>query len=136
MRKATLICASRCRLVVLGVLGAWRRFYLVGPPAEERARQTRARREDRSAAAASGRRSVLDAQPPAARLARRAAQGGRHKHLCPRPAIRRAIRYAVKGADAYELCAEFARESEPRGDFWSHGAGKRCFQITAKAIAP
>jgi hypothetical protein len=44
--------------------------------------------------------------------------------------------YAVKGGDAYELCAEFARASEPGGDFWSHGEGRQCFQITAKRVTP
>ena len=44
--------------------------------------------------------------------------------------------YAVKAGDGYELCAEFARASELGGDFWSHGEGRQCFQITAKALTP
>ena len=36
----------------------------------------------------------------------------------------------------YELCANFERassEDDPRpGDFWSHGAGRRCFELKVK----
>ena len=44
--------------------------------------------------------------------------------------------YESLGEDTYELCAVFDRESRaPRrapADFWTHGAGRRCFELTAK----
>ncbi|MBM3278198.1 MAG: hypothetical protein FJY95_08955 [Candidatus Handelsmanbacteria bacterium] len=45
--------------------------------------------------------------------------------------------YHVLGARAYELCAEFERPSEEGelAGFWSHGAGRHCFQFEAKKSA-
>ena len=43
-------------------------------------------------------------------------------------------RYRVLDEDHYEVCATFDRPSaeppgRPREDFWSHGAGERCFEL-------
>lgn len=45
--------------------------------------------------------------------------------------------YRTLDGDRYELCASFARgagdaPAEARGDFWSHGADRQCFQLEAK----
>jgi hypothetical protein len=45
--------------------------------------------------------------------------------------------YRVTSATTYELCATFQRDSSDRrgatsGDFWSHEAGRRCFQLKTK----
>jgi len=47
--------------------------------------------------------------------------------------------YEALGADRYRLCATFNRASPtesctPRGDFWSHGAGRHCFELEARKI--
>ena len=52
------------------------------------------------------------------------------------PETGESYRYTVKASDAYEMCAEFARDWDSRTDFWSHAAGPRCFQVTAKRIVP
>jgi hypothetical protein len=44
--------------------------------------------------------------------------------------------YIVKGGDTYQICAQFALESERPGSFWSHPAGRQCFQVTAKGVEP
>jgi hypothetical protein len=39
------------------------------------------------------------------------------------------------GADRYEICAVFDRESsDERPGFWSHGAGEHCFTLGATEI--
>ena len=47
--------------------------------------------------------------------------------------------YRVLGATTYELCAHFQRDSAEGSqglgkDFWSHGAGRQCFQLEARDI--
>ena len=47
--------------------------------------------------------------------------------------------YEPLGGDRYRLCATFNRASPtegyaPRGDFWTHGAGRHCFELEAKKI--
>jgi hypothetical protein len=43
--------------------------------------------------------------------------------------------YRALGGKAYELCADFQRESSEESQFtnrfWSHSAGRRCFQLEA-----
>lgn len=121
-------------LVVLGALGGG--FYLVGPPAEERARSLDVRRERDLARL----RLAIDLYwtrnsrlPPT--LEDLAKEAGTNIYSSD-PSTGEPYTYAVKGAGAYELCAEFVRPSERQGDFWSHGAERRCYQITPKAIAP
>ena len=121
-------------LVVLGALGGG--FYLIGPPAEERARQFDARRE------ADLQRLRLAADLYWTRNGRLPASLDElHKEagtniFARDPQSGAAYGYAVKSGDAYELCAEFARASELRGDFWSHGEGRHCFTVKAKQITP
>jgi hypothetical protein len=131
MRNVVVVIAV---LVVLGALGGG--FYLVGPPAEERVRRLDSRREadlQRLRLAADlywtrNRRlpSTLDElhKEAGTTIYARDPQSGQP------------YEYMVKASDVYELCAEFARESELRGDFWSHGAGRQCFEVRAKTITP
>lgn len=44
-------------------------------------------------------------------------------------------RYEVVSADAYRLCAQFARPSRklPGMSFWEHGAGATCFEVPVNA---
>ena len=47
--------------------------------------------------------------------------------------------YRALDAATYELCANFQRGSAeesqgPAKDFWSHGAGRQCFQLEARHI--
>src|SRR5688572_12552501 len=131
MRKTVVIIAV---MVVLGALGGG--FYLIGPPAEERARSLDARREmdlQRLRLAADlywTRNKRLPASLDAL-----ATEAG--TNIFDRdPQTGTPYTYVVKDEDAYELCAEFARESERRDDFWSHAAGRQCYAITAKEIRP
>ena len=121
-------------LVVLGALGGG--FYFVGPPAEERARRLDARREidlQRLRLAADlywTRNKRLPASLDAL-----ATEAGTDIYSRD-PQTGAPYTYVVKGEDAYELCAEFVRPSEGRGDFWSHPAGRHCYAISAKEIRP
>ena len=50
-----------------------------------------------------------------------------------------AYEYRATGADTYQLCATFERDSAEQhrlgsGSFWSHGAGRRCFELKAKEV--
>lgn len=49
--------------------------------------------------------------------------------------------YRPLGDAAYELCADFSRDSEGerrlRYDvFWSHGVGRQCFQLEVRPVRP
>ena len=45
--------------------------------------------------------------------------------------------YRVIDGSKYELCATFdSRSQEPVRVFWSHRAGRQCFQVTAREIRP
>jgi hypothetical protein len=131
MRKLVVIAGI---LVTAGALG-WG-FYLVGPPAEQRARTLDARREmdlQRLRLAADlfwTRNNRLPAS-----LEELATEAGTGIYARD-PQTGASYTYAVNGADTYELCAEFARASEQSGDFWSHGAGRQCYSITAKEMRP
>lgn len=131
MRKVVIIVAV---MLVLGALGGG--FYLIGPPSEERARRFDLRREldlQRLRLAADlywtrNKRLPLTLEE----LAKEAGTDIYSRD----PQTGQPYSYTVKGDDTYELCAEFARESERRGDFWSHPAGRWCFTATAKTITP
>jgi hypothetical protein len=50
-------------------------------------------------------------------------------------------RYRVLGAEQFELCGTFERESEPRqpgsgADVWQHPAGAHCFTLKVEKPAP
>jgi type II secretory pathway pseudopilin PulG len=131
MKTAVVVIAV---LAVLGALAGG--VYLIGPPAEERARRLDARRE----ADLQGLRLAVDlywtrnGRLPASLDELHAAAG---TDIYARdPQSERPYSYTVKSGEAYELCAEFARASELPGDFWSHGAGRQCFEITASRIRP
>jgi hypothetical protein len=131
MRKVVVVVAV---LVVLGALGGG--FYLIGPPAAERARRIDAHREhdlQRLRLAADlfwTRNSRLPASLDD--LAKEAGTGIYSRD----PDTNEPYEYRVMTPDRYQLCATFTTESEARQDFWSHGPGRRCFDITAKAIRP
>ncbi len=121
-------------LVVLGALGGG--FYLVGPPADERARSLDARRERDLA----GLRLAIDLywtrnnRLPST-LDELAKEAGTNIYARD-PESGDSYSYIVKGENTYELCAVFVRQSEGRSDFWSHPAGRHCYVITARAITP
>ena len=131
MRKVVIVIAV---LAVLGAVGGG--LYFVGPPAEARARRLDARREldlQRLRLAADlywTRNKRLPAS-----LDTLATESGTNIYSRD-PQTGLPYTYTVRGGDTYELCAEFARPSEGRGDFWSHGAGRRCYAISAKEIRP
>ena len=131
MRNAVIVIAV---LVVLGALGGG--FYLVGPPADERARRLDTRRESdlQRLRLAADLYWTRNRRLPASldELAREAGTNVFSRD----PQSGEAYDYTVKAADLYELCATFTRASEARGDFWSHGAGRYCFEIRAKEIRP
>lgn len=131
MRNAVVIVVV---LVVLGAIGGG--FYLIGPPAEQRARALDARREmdlQRLRLAADLYWTRNKRLPFS--LDELATEAGTHIYARD-PQTNEPYTYVVKGPDAYELCAEFARASEERGDFWSHRAGRQCYSIAAKDIRP
>ena len=131
MRKAIVLLAF---VVVVAALAGG--FYLVGPPAEQRARRLDARRETDL----QGLRLAVDlywtrnSRLPESLDELAHESGTNIGSRDPETAER--YGYTVKAADMYELCAAFARDSEVRNGFWSHGAGRRCFQITAKPVRP
>jgi hypothetical protein len=130
MRRAVGLVAC---VVVAGALAGG--FYLVGPPAEERARRIDARRE----ADLQALRLAIDLYwTRNSRLPESLDElAGASMNVDSRdPETAERYGYAVKAADTYELCAAFARGSDVRGGFWSHGAGRMCFQVQAKPVRP
>ena len=131
MRKVVVVVAA---LAVLGALGGG--FYLIGPPADERARRIDARRQSDLQQL----RAVVDVywtrhnRLPASldEIARETGTGVYSRD----PERGEAYEYSQKSPDSYELCATFTRDSETQGDFWSHGAGRRCFLINARTVRP
>ena len=121
-------------LLVLGALGGG--FYLIGPPSEARARRLDERREMdlHRLQLATNLYWTRNNRLPAT-LVELATEAGTNIYSRD-PQTGQPYSYAVKNDDTYELCAEFTHESEGRGAFWSHGVGRRCYTITAKAITP
>lgn len=131
MRKVLVIIVV---LVVLGALGGG--FYLIGPPSEGRARRLDERREMdlQRLQLATNLYWTRNNRLPAT-LDELAAEAGTNIYSRD-PQTEQPYSYVVKSGDTYELCAEFARESEGRGEFWAHGVGRQCFTVTAKRITP
>ena len=131
MRNVVVVIAV---LVVLGALGGG--FYLIGPPAEERARRLDERRETdlQRLRLAADLYWTRNKRLPSS-LDELATEAGTNIYARD-PESGAPYAFALKGESAYELCAEFGRPSESRGDFWSHPAGRHCYAITAKAIQP
>src|SRR5262245_38716380 len=117
-------------LVVLGALGGG--FYLIGRPAEERERRFDVRRENdlQRLRLAADLYWTRNGRLPAT-LDDLAKEAGTNIYSQD-PQTGARYLYVVKSGDTYELCAEFARESQDRADFWSHPAGQHCYTITAK----
>ena len=131
MRTVLVIIAV---LVVLGALGGG--FYLIGPPSEARARRMDERREMdlQRLQLAADLYWTRNKRLPAS-LEELAKEAGTSIYERD-PESGTPYQYMVKGEDSYELCAEFARESDGRSEFWAHGAGRRCFAIRARQITP
>jgi hypothetical protein len=131
MKKVVVVVAV---LLVLGALGGG--FYLIGPPAEERTRRfdERRRMDLQRLQLATDLYWTRNNRLPAT-LDELAAEAGTNIYSRD-PQTGQPYSYAVKGGDTYELCAEFARESQGRGDFWAHGIGRRCFTVTPRRITP
>jgi hypothetical protein len=121
-------------LVVLGALGGG--FYLIGPPAEERVRRLDMRRETdlQRLRLAADLYWTRNRRLPAT-LDELHKDAGTNIYARD-PESNQPYGYTVKGNDVYELCADFARQSELSGGFWSHPAGRHCYSITAKAVGP
>jgi hypothetical protein len=129
MRQVAVVVAV---LAVIGAIGGG--LYFIGPPAEERARRLDAHREsdlERLRGAADLYWTRYGRLPPS--LDQLDSEAG-IRVFSRDPETGDAYGYALKSTNSYELCAEFARESESRGEFWWHGPGRRCFQITAQGV--
>jgi hypothetical protein len=131
MRNVVIVIAV---LSVLSALGGG--FYLIGPPAEERVRRLDSRRQTdlQRLRLAVDLYWTRQRRLPAT-LEELHREAGTNIYARD-PQSGELYEYAVKGSDAYELCAEFARESDGPGDFWSHAAGRQCFEVRAKQITP
>ena len=123
-------------LVVLGALGGG--FYLVGPPADERARSLDARRERDLA----GLRLAIDLywtrnnRLPST-LDELAKEAGTNIYSRD-PESGDSYGYVVKG-DEYLRAVRRLRARSPKGasDFWSHRVqGRHCYALQRKAIRP
>ena len=130
MRKVVVAAAV---LVVLGALAGG--FYLIGPPADQRARRLDAHREGdlQRLQLATDLYWTRNNRLPAS-LDDLASEAGTGIYRDPENS--EPYEYRVTAPARYELCATFANASDGRHDFWSHGSGHRCFAITAKAIRP
>lgn len=120
--------------VVLSLIGS---FALLDSPSQERVRRLDARRvEDlRMLAGAVDLHWSRGGTLPAA--LNELTQEPGYPSLPADPETGSPYEYRTLDGDRYELCASFARGSgdapaEAPGDFWSHGAGRQCFQLEAK----
>jgi hypothetical protein len=112
----------------------------LGSPGEERARRLDERRTDDLAALS----RLVDLYwtrygklPASLDDLRR--EGGSDLAVLADPVTKDAYEYRTVDTDTYELCARFERESshDPRASvdvFWSHSAGRRCFQRKARSL--
>jgi hypothetical protein len=112
---------------------------LLGSPQEQRARRLDERREEDLRGLA----SAVDLHyTRAGRLP--GSLGELSPDLGPAPATRdpdtgEPYEFQPTSDDRYRLCATFTRESSterwgPRRDFWSHGAGRHCFELQAERV--
>jgi hypothetical protein len=129
---AAIAVASVAAVVLAG-------FFVMGRPAEERARRLDARRVDDLRGISNAAELYLDRHKrlPAS-LSELSAEGG--TGISTHDPGGRAYEYRVTGERSYELCADFQRDSAEAGarmagDFWSHGPGRRCFQLERKQSA-
>jgi hypothetical protein len=110
-------------------------FYLIGPPAEQRARTLDARREMdlQRLRIATDLYWTRNKRLPVS-LDELAIEAGTNIYARD-PETGASYTYVVKAPEAYELCADFTRASA-RSDFWSHGAGRQCYSITVRELRP
>lgn len=123
--------------VVLALIGS---FLVLDSPSQERVRRLDARRVEnlRMLAGAVDLHWSRGGTLPEALDALAQEQG-----FAPQvadPETGRPYEYRPLGPSTYELCAQFDRGTEEEGlarpgDFWSHGAGRQCFQLEAKKPA-
>lgn len=119
--------------VVIGAVAAG--FYLLGTPAEERTR----RLDDRRVSDLQRLQLAIDlywtrnGRLPST-LEELAKEAGTNIYGRD-PVSGQPYEYRAKDADTYELCALFEREEQTAG-FWSHGPGRRCFEMTSRRIRP
>lgn len=106
-------------------------LYLSGSPAEQRLLRLDERRvaDLRSLSNALGHHVAETGRLPETLDA--LVDGRRLTRLPTDPATDEPYAYVVTGSYAFELCADFSRESSAsmQGDFWSHGAGRTCFSF-------
>ncbi len=106
-------------------------LYISGPPSEQRLERLDERRvADLRQLSAALRRYYAETAALPADLAE-LADGLRLSSLPLDPATAERYGYAVAGDAEFELCAEFSRNAESvlGDDFWSHGAGRHCFEF-------
>ena len=124
---AAIALAAAGATVVLG-------FTLTGRPAEERARRLDNRRVDdlQRIAEAVNTYETRHKRLPST-LQELSGEPGMRLAQDPEGS---AYEYKVTGAEAFELCATFQRESTAQsrraGGFWAHGPGRQCFQMQTR----
>ncbi len=113
-------------------------LFAIGAPSEERARRLDATRiQDLSGISESAKVYFDRHQRLPASLEELSQEGG--MGIAIRDPEGRPYEYRVTGANTYEVCAVFRRDSSERaggrGSFWSHGPGRRCFQLNKEEPA-
>jgi hypothetical protein len=134
--RRTLLTAISIAAVLIAV-GAG--LFVLGSPADVRARRLDARRVDhlREWARAIDAYWTANNQLPQTLEEIRRQQAWTHL-IVNDPETGEPYRYQPKGAVAYELCATFDRASADTGAadedaLWGHGAGPACFTLEARA---
>jgi hypothetical protein len=113
-------------------------LFVIGSPSEERARRLDERRvEDlQGISRATNVYFERHARLPSS-LEELGREGG--MRIGERDPVGAPYEYHASGAETYQLCATFQRSSAEEGravtaEFWSHEAGRRCFQLKAKEV--
>ena len=130
----TIVVAATTLVVVSIIAGV----ILVGSPAERRLQQLdSARIEDLTGIVTAIDTFWIRNERLPASLAELADDPRVHANTVD-PDLGESYHYELLREDTYRLCAEFDRESPaPAGrtavDFWSHGVGRRCFDLEVSA---
>jgi hypothetical protein len=123
-------------IVVAAVVGG---LILIGSPAQERMRRVDAQRvADLSAVAGKVDLYWTRHKSLPASLEELSKERSGSVRLMD-PDTKRPYEYRILSDSAYELCADFARDSTDQPDafhksFWAHGAGKQCFNLKVQEI--
>jgi type II secretory pathway pseudopilin PulG len=138
MNRLTLPQIAGGFLIVVAIAAVAAGLFVLGSPGEERVRRLDERRVQDLASIA----QAIDvywtrhARLPASIAELRQEPVGDVRY--DDPDTNQAYEYRSLGADRYELCAEFARDSrESDGSaagFWSHRAGRQCFGREVRQI--